>query len=104
MKKPAHLKLKENNTVKRNKTVSGDFEQRKEKYKELKELRQKLKQIKQEKIEAVCRKFIQVKHERKRLAEKKKLKEINDLKSGQYQVVSITNLDQKSGKDKEMES
>jgi|LauGreDrversion4_2_1035121.scaffolds.fasta_scaffold988485_1 hypothetical protein len=53
MKKPAHLKLKENNTVKRNKTVSGDFEQRKEKYKELKELRQKLKQIKQEKIEAV---------------------------------------------------
>jgi hypothetical protein len=58
MKKPSHLKLKENNSVKRNKTETGDFEKRKQKYKELKELRQKLKQIKQEKLEGVIKTFI----------------------------------------------
>ncbi len=53
MKKPSHLKIKEHNNVKRNKTVPGNFETRKQKYNELKQLRQKLKQRKEEKDESV---------------------------------------------------
>lgn len=80
MKKPSNLNLKEPITKKRNKGITSDFEVRKQKYAELKELRQKLKQKKSDKID-------DAKKERQRLIEKKKRKEINDLKSGQYQVV-----------------
>ena len=45
MKKPAHLKLKENNKIKRSKGAgeNASFETRKQRYAELKELRQRLK-------------------------------------------------------------
>ena len=45
MKKPAHLKLKENNKTKRSKGAgeNASFETRKQRYAELKELRQRLK-------------------------------------------------------------
>jgi hypothetical protein len=80
MKKPSNLNLKDPITKKRNKGIQSDYEVRKQKYAELKELRQKLKQKKTDKID-------DAKKERQRLIEKKKRKEINDLKSGQYQVV-----------------
>ena len=53
MKKPAHLKIKEAVSTKRNKAIPSRFEARKQKYEELKELRQKLKERKTEKVEAV---------------------------------------------------
>ena len=53
MKKPSHLKLKENCKVKKSKGVSIDFKKSRDNYKEIKELRQKLKERKEEKLEAV---------------------------------------------------
>jgi len=53
MKKPSHLKLKENNTVKRTKAVPKRFEERKQRYQEIKELREILKKKKSENVEAV---------------------------------------------------
>lgn len=53
MKKPSHLKIKENCKVKKSRGVSIDFETSRNKYKELKEMKQKLQERKQEKIESV---------------------------------------------------
>jgi hypothetical protein len=53
MKKPSHLKLKENNTVKRIRAIPKRFEERKNRYAELKELREILKKKKSDNVEAV---------------------------------------------------
>ena len=81
MKKPSHLKLKETVKTKRIKGDNSNFETRKKQYEELKELRQKLKQRRLNNID-------KVKKERTRLKEKKKRKELNDLKSGKFEIVS----------------
>lgn len=100
MKKPDCLKSKEK-LPKRNKGINQNFEKRKADYNKLKELRQKLKEKKQERIQSVYilnKKYFlikffftiyQLKRERKRLEDKKKRKEMNDLKSGKYDIVMI---------------
>lgn len=80
MKKPANLNLKEPVKSKRVKAISSNFENRRKKYEELKDLRQKLKQYKRKNID-------KVRKERERLKEKKKRKELNDLKSGKFEIV-----------------
>ncbi len=90
MKKPAHLKLRDPVQKKRIKGVPSDYETRRKQYLELKELRQSLKERKAKKTEAVIYIFIrQIKSERKRINEARKRKELNDLKSGSYQIVKI---------------
>lgn len=80
MKKPSNLKLKEDNKVKRNKSIPNNFESRKKNYNELKELREILKQKKSDVADSM-------RAERKRIEEKRKRKELNDIKSGKYDVV-----------------
>ncbi len=82
MKKPANLKLKDPVMNKRTKSFPSNFESRRKNYEELKEFRQKLKERKMNNID-------KVKKERERLKEKKKRKEMNDLKSGKFEIVIL---------------
>ena len=82
-KKPSNLTYKDKVTTKRTHDNYRDFETRKKEYEELKKMRQELK-IKKEK-------FVEkAKLERERLAERKRRKEINMLKSGGYEVIQNT--------------
>ena len=82
-KKPSNLTIKDKVTKKRTHDHYKDFNERKKKYDELKKLRQELKARKEEFIE-------KSKAERERLAEKKRRKEINMLKSGGYEIIQNT--------------
>ena len=82
-KKPANLTHKEKVTTKRTHDNYRDFETRKKEYEELKKMRQELKIRKEKFVE-------KAKLERERLAEKKRRKEINMLKSGGYEVIQNT--------------
>ena len=82
-KKPSNLTHKDKVTTKRTHDNYRDLETKKKKYEELKKMRQELK-IKKEK-------FVEkAKLERERLAERKRRKEINMLKSGGYEVIQNT--------------
>ena len=79
-KVPANLTHKDKVTQKRTHDNYRDFNTRKKEYEELKKLRQELK-IKKEK-------FVEkAKAERERLADIKRRREINMLKSGGYEVI-----------------
>ena len=82
-KTPNNLKTKEDVRGKRVRNVCDEFAVRKAKYAELKELRQILKERKSLKEE-------KYKKERKRIQENKKRKEINEIKSGKYDIVIKT--------------
>ena len=82
-KKPSNLTHKDKVTTKRTHDNYKDFSARRKEYEELKKLRQELK----EKKEAFAEK---AKAERERLAEKKRRKEINMLKSGGYEIIQNT--------------
>ena len=82
-KKPSNLTIKEKVKTKRTHDNYKDFNERKKKYEELKKLRQELKEKKEAFIE-------KAKAERERLAEKKRRKEINMLKSGGYEIIQNT--------------
>ncbi len=82
-KKPANLTHKDKIQTKRTHDNYKDFNERKKKYEELKKFRQELKEKKEAFIE-------KAKAERERIAEKKRRKEINMLKSGGYEVIQNT--------------
>ena len=77
---PSNLTHKDRVTTKRTHDNYQDFNARKKKYEELKKLRQQLKEKKEVFVE-------KTKAERERLAEKKRRKEINTLKSGGYEII-----------------
>ena len=79
-KKPSNLTHKDKVTTKRTHGNYKDFNTRKKDYEQLKKLRQELKEKKEAFIE-------KAKAERERIAEKKRRKEINMLKSGGYEVI-----------------
>ena len=82
-KKPSNLTHKDKVTTKRTHDNYRDFETRKKEYEELKKMRQELKIKKEQFVE-------KAKMERERLAERKRRKEINMLKSGGYEVIQNT--------------
>ena len=82
-KKPSNLNLKDKVTTKRTHDNYKDFNTRRKHYEELKKLRQDLKEKKEAFIE-------KERAERERLAEKKRRKEINMLKSGGYEIIQNT--------------
>ena len=82
-KKPPNLTHKDKVTTKRTHDNYVDFESRRKKYEELKQFRQELKQRKEDYAEKERAK-------RERIAEKKRRKEINILKSGGYEVIQNT--------------
>ena len=82
-KKPSNLTHKEKVTTKRTHDNYRDFSTRRKEYEELKKMRQELKAKKEKFVE-------KAKAERERLAEKKRRKEINMLKSGGYEVIQNT--------------
>ena len=77
---PSNLTHKDKVKTKRTHDNYQDFNARKKKYEELKQLRQQLKEKKEVFVE-------KTKAERERLAEKKRRKEINTLKSGGYEII-----------------
>ena len=77
---PSNLTHKDKVTTKRTHDDYKDFNTRRKAYEELKKMRQELKQKKEKFVE-------KAKAERERLAEKKRRKEINMLKSGGYEVI-----------------
>jgi hypothetical protein len=81
MKKPSNLKIEKDEIKnKRTRTISEKFEVRKKKYEETKQLRKIVKKKKEENVQ-------NIRNERKRVEEMRKRRELNDFKSGQYQVV-----------------
>ena len=82
-KMPSNLTHKEKVKTKRTHDNYKDFNERKKQYEELKKLRQELKEKKDAFVE-------KTKAERERIAEKKRRKEINMLKSGGYEVIQNT--------------
>ena len=82
-KKPPNLTHKDKVTTKRTHDNYVDFESRRKKYEELKQFRQELKQRKEDYAEKERAK-------RERIAEKKRRKEINMLRSGGYEVIQNT--------------
>ena len=80
---PSNLTHKEKVKTKRTHDNYKDFNARRKAYEELKKMRQELKQKKEKYVE-------KVKAERERLAEKKRRKEINMLKSGGYELIKNT--------------
>jgi hypothetical protein len=82
MKKPSNLNLKEKVTIKRTKATGDTFNKRKENYDKIKQLRQIVKRKKEDNVQAV-------RDERKRVEEMRKRREINEFKSGSYQLVTL---------------
>ena len=82
-KKPSNLTHKDKVTTKRTHDNYKDFKTRREEYEKLKKLRQELKEKKEAFVE-------KTKAERERIAEKKRRKEINMLKSGGYEIIQNT--------------
>ena len=80
---PSNLTHKDKVKTKRTHDNYKDFNARRKAYEELKKMRQDLKQKKEKYVE-------KVKAERERLAERKRRKEINMLKSGGYEVIQNT--------------
>ena len=80
---PSNLTHKDKVKTKRTHDNYKDFNARRKAYEELKKMRQELKQKKEKYVE-------KVKTERERLAERKRRKEINMLKSGGYEVIQNT--------------
>ena len=83
VKIPSNLTHKDKVTTKRTHDNYKDYNTRRKAYEELKKMRQVLKQKKEKFVE-------KAKAERERLAEKKRRKEINMIKSGGYEIIKNT--------------
>ena len=80
---PSNLTHKDKVTTKRTHDNYKDYNSRRKAYEELKKMRQELKEKKEKFVE-------KAKAERERIAEKKRRKEINMLKSGGYEIIKNT--------------